>query len=112
VPLAPAASGALTEFVLKPLVGRTLDDTVAFPSGYATGTRALAVAVVVLLPESGLAGWVWPVDSAVVVGIATVNSVALVGAQYQAFTDVVGGAGVGIVPGRRSGDVGRTMRLS
>jgi membrane-associated phospholipid phosphatase len=95
VVLAPAAAGALTEFVLKPLVHRTLDDTLAFPSGHATGTWALAAAMVVLMAGSGLVRRVWLVDSAVVVAIATVNSVALVGAQYHVFTDVVGGAGVG-----------------
>jgi membrane-associated phospholipid phosphatase len=96
VVLAPAAAGALTELVLKPIVGRTLDDTVAFPSGHATGTWALAAAVVVLLADSRLVRRVWLVDSVVVVAIATVNSVALVGAQFHVFTDVVGGAGVGI----------------
>ncbi len=96
VVLAPAAAGALTELVLKPIVDRTLDDTLAFPSGHATGTWALTAAVVVLMADSGMVRRVWLVDSAVVVAIATVNSVALVGAQFHVFTDVVGGAGVGI----------------
>ena len=96
VVLAPATAGALTEFLLKPLVDRPLGTSLAFPSGHATATWALASAVVLLLAGSGLPRRVRLVDSAVAVGIAAVNSVALVGAQYHLFTDVVGGAGVGI----------------
>ena len=96
VVLAPAAAGALTEFLLKPLIDRPLGASPAFPSGHATATWALASAVVLLLAGSGWPRRVRLVDSAVVVGIAAVNSVALVGGQYHLFTDVVGGAGVGI----------------
>ena len=96
VVLAPAAAGALTEFLLKPLVNRLLGANPAFPSGHATATWALASALVVLLAGSGWPRRVRLVNSAVAVGIAAVNSVALVGAQYHLFTDVVGGAGVGI----------------
>ena len=96
VVLAPATAGALTEFLLKPLVDRPLGPGLAFPSGHATATWALASAVVVLLAGSGLPRRVRLVDSAVAVGIAAVNSVALVGAHYHLLTDVIGGAGVGI----------------
>lgn len=96
VVIVPAAAGALTELVLKPLVNRPLGGSLAFPSGHATGSWSLAAVVVLLLWRSTAPRRVRLVDSAVVLGIATINSVALVGAQFHLVTDVVAGAGVGI----------------
>src|SRR5215472_1643385 len=46
------AAAAITERLLKPLVGRTALGFLSFPSGHATGTFALATAITVLLARA------------------------------------------------------------
>lgn len=51
----PSLAAIITELALKPLVGRTLDDDLAMPSGHTTSVAGLAsVAVVLLIASAGL----------------------------------------------------------
>lgn len=99
VALAVPVAHALTERILKPLVGRTLPNgTVSFPSGHETRVFALVAALAVLL-----VGPLRPSVPAVIrpllawAMLATVGAVALalVGKGAHYFTDTVGGAAVG-----------------
>ena len=93
----PAAT-ALTEYVLKPLVHRTLNGAVSFPSGHATGVFTVAAAITVLLAQpprrrvppllrASVALGVWCLAGAV--------TVAIVGVHAHYATDTIGGAAVG-----------------
>jgi membrane-associated phospholipid phosphatase len=93
------AAAALTEFVLKPLVHRTLAGDLTYPSGHTTGVFALAsVIAVVVLGSRGR--WLGPAARiAVVVAAAIIASAvgfAMIGLRYHYFTDTVGGAAVGV----------------
>ena len=93
-----ALASAMTEFVLKPLVDRTLDGDLSYPSGHTTGLFALAAAIAVLMvaPRSGRPRpgvRVAAVAAAVIIGSAV--GLAMVGQNYHYFTDTVGGAAVG-----------------
>ena len=89
---------ALTELVLKPLIGRTLTGALSFPSGHETRVFALAAAFVVLL-ACPLRPWmpaaVRLLLAVAVLMIAGAVGVALVGVGAHYFTDTVGGAAVG-----------------
>ena len=92
VPLATA----ITEVVLKPLIGRTSWGS-PFPSGHVTSAVALATALTVLLARTParvprllrvvLACTAFLLAAAVAVGV--------IGANMHHFTDTVGGAAVG-----------------
>jgi membrane-associated phospholipid phosphatase len=93
-----ALASALTEFVLKPLVHRTLAGDLTYPSGHTTGVVALAaaMAVVLLAPRSGRprpAVRIAVVAAAVVIACAV--GLAVIGLQYHYFTDTIAGAAVG-----------------
>lgn len=95
---APVAS-ALTELVLKPLVGRTRGGSLAYPSGHTTGIFAVATVVVVLLaavPAGRLRTRtrLWAGGAAVAVAVAVATASVVVGDHYV--TDTVGGACVAI----------------
>jgi membrane-associated phospholipid phosphatase len=96
--LAVPVASALTEFALKPLIGRTIVGYLAFPSGHVTAVSALAVALVVLLvgpsrpPLPAAARWAAGVLAVAVVAAVAVAMVALT--DHYA-TDTVGGAAVG-----------------
>lgn len=92
------AAAALSQLLLKPLIGRTLRGELSFPSGTATGVFALVAALAVLL-----AGPLRPrIPAALRLLLALTAflaagavAVALVGLRYHYFTDTVGGAAVG-----------------
>jgi membrane-associated phospholipid phosphatase len=89
----PAAS-ALTELVLKPLVGRTMGSALSLPSGHATTSFALAGTCAVLLldpPGHRLPGAV----RLVLASLALLAATAMVARGAHYFTDVVAGAAVG-----------------
>jgi len=93
--VAVPAAAALTELVLKPLTGRTLDGSLSFPSGHATSLFALAAACAVLL-----AGLRWPAARRLSLAVGAVmaagaSAAAMVGLGFHYFTDTVGGAAVG-----------------
>jgi len=96
VAIAVLAASALTEFLLKPFIGRKMGaGTGSFPSGHAAGAFALAVAVCVLLAQPLR---MEPVQRRLLslgtLLAATVVSVALVGLNHHYFTDIIGGAAV------------------
>jgi membrane-associated phospholipid phosphatase len=93
VPLA----AALTELVLKPLIGGTSWGN-PFPSGHVTNAAALVTVLVVLLARTDTGGpaLVW-----VALGVAALLIIAgvaagVIGAGMHHFSDTVGGAAVGI----------------
>jgi membrane-associated phospholipid phosphatase len=97
--LAVPAAMALTEFVLKPLVGRSIRGYASFPSGHATAMFALAAICAVLLanpprPRLPRAVRLLLAGGAVLVAIAV--PVAMVALGFHYFTDIVAGAAVGI----------------
>ena len=97
--LAVPAAVTLTEFVLKPLVGRSIRGYAAFPSGHATAMFALAAICAVLLanpprPRLPRAVRLLLVAGAVLVAIAV--PVAMVALGFHYFTDIVAGTAVGI----------------
>lgn len=95
-----AVASALTEWVVKPVVDRTITihHYVSYPSGHTTGLFALsAVLAVVLLSARPArprqAARVAAVAGAVVVSAAV--GVAMIGLDFHYFTDTVAGAAVG-----------------
>ncbi|MGO8961800.1 MAG: phosphatase PAP2 family protein [Streptosporangiaceae bacterium] len=94
-----AASVVLTEFVLKPIVGRTLNGYRVYPSGHTGLAFTLATVIVVLLlnPQGRL------LRRALIVGIAAIAAlagsavaVAMIALDWHYFTDTVGGAALAI----------------
>jgi undecaprenyl-diphosphatase len=94
-----ALASALTEYVLKPLIHRTIDGYLSYPSGHTTVLFALATALAVVLlrpdgrrprPALRLAAVIAAVLVASVVGLA------MVGLHYHYVTDAIGGAAAGI----------------
>ena len=97
--LAVPAAMTLTEFVLKPLVGRSIGGYDSFPSGHATAMFALAASCAVLLanpprPRLPRAVRLLLVAGAILVAVAV--PVAMVALGYHYFTDIVAGTAVGI----------------
>jgi undecaprenyl-diphosphatase len=97
--LAVPAAITLTEFVLKPLVGRSIRDYDTFPSGHATAMFALAAICAVLLanpPRPRLPRAVRLLLVAGAVLVAAAVPVAMVALGFHYFTDIVAGTAVGI----------------
>lgn len=99
--LGPAAAVAIAQFVLKPIVGRTDEDGLVFPSGHATAFAAVAAVAAVLLLDAWrprrAAVRVWLVAGALALVGAKAAALAAVGYHY--LTDGVGGAclAIGVV---------------
>lgn len=97
--LAVPVAVVLTEAVLKPLIGRSLEGYHSFPSGHATALFGLAATCAVLLanpPRPRLPG---AVRLLLVLGaavIAATVAVAVVVLRYHYFTDTVAGTAVGV----------------
>ena len=97
--VAVPAAMALTEFVLKPLVGRTIHGYASFPSGHATAMFALAATATVLLAgplRPRLPGAVRLLLILGAVLIAAAVPAAMVALGYHYFTDTVAGTAVGV----------------
>ena len=91
----PAAVG-LTEYVLKPYVGSSLDQ--AFPSGHATSSFALAAAWAILLadpPRPRAPGALRLVLVIMALLLAAAVAAAMVAIGAHTFTDAMAGAAVG-----------------
>jgi membrane-associated phospholipid phosphatase len=90
----------LTEYVLKPLVGRTiLSGYDCYPSGHTTALFALAAACAVLLTGPARPRLPGAVRLLLVLGAALIAAgvaASMVARGYHYFTDTVGGAAVGI----------------
>jgi membrane-associated phospholipid phosphatase len=98
VAVAVPAAGALTEFLLKPFVGRLLSGYLSYPSGHTTGVIALAVTFAVLLADPTrprLPAAVRLLLAALAVLAAGAVALAVVGLGLHYFTDTVGGAATG-----------------
>lgn len=94
----PVATG-LTEGVLKPLTDRTIQGWLSYPSGHATGMFTLATIVAVLLtgPSRPRAPRVPRLALVAAVAVlAAAVAVAMVSLSLHYFTDLFGGAAVGI----------------
>jgi membrane-associated phospholipid phosphatase len=99
VAVAVPMAAAVTDLVLKPLIGRTLTGDLSFPSGNETRVFALAAAFAVLLadpPRVRIRPAVRLLLALVVLLAAVAVGVALVGLSHHYFTDTVGGAAVGV----------------
>jgi membrane-associated phospholipid phosphatase len=93
----PLAS-ALTEFLLKPLIDRTMQGALSYPSGHSTGMFALAGVCAVLLTgpsRPGLSAAARVPLTLVAYLAASAVAVALIGLGDHYFTDTVAGAAVG-----------------
>jgi membrane-associated phospholipid phosphatase len=94
--LAPAAAGALTQWVAKPVFGRSLPwHADVYPSGHVTGAAAMAVVAVVLAYRYGgrrVARAVAPIALSVPVVVAIAVTVRV----YHYATDAVGGMAIGL----------------
>jgi undecaprenyl-diphosphatase len=102
--LGPAVAAGFTEFVLKPLIGRRLQDNLSFPSGHTTAAVSLAVVIVIALLGPSRPRWPstvrWSASGLALLGAASVAT-ALVGSGYHYATDTLGGfcVAVAVVPG-------------
>jgi membrane-associated phospholipid phosphatase len=98
VVIAAPVAGAVTEYVLKPLIDRRVYGYLVFPSGHLTAVSTMAVVLIVLLTGPGR----WPLPAPLrwlLVAIALVAvpaaAVSVVIDHYHYFTDTVGGTAVG-----------------
>ena len=97
--VAVPAAVALTEFALKPLVGRTIRGYACFPSGHATAMFALAATATVLLAGPLRPRLPGAVRLPLILGavlIAAAVPTAMVALGYHYFTDTVAGTAVGV----------------
>jgi len=95
--ISASVATAVTELVLKPLIGGTSWGN-PFPSGHVTSVVALATALALLLARTP-ARVSWPLRLVLaLMAFLMAGAVALgvIGAQMHHFSDVVGGAVVGI----------------
>ncbi len=99
--LGPATAVSIAQFVLKPMVGRTDEDGLVFPSGHATAFGAIAAVVAVLL-----LGARWPRSTAVrlwfvaaLLLVVGAKAAALAAVGYHYLTDGIAGAclAIGVV---------------
>jgi hypothetical protein len=99
--LAVAVPGAiaLTELVLKHVVGRTYHDTLTFPSGHTASAFAVATAITVLLADPGLVRLRPAVRASlalIALLVAAIVGIGVIALDFHYFTDTVAGAAVGI----------------
>lgn len=92
IPLA----AALTELVLKPLIGGTSWGN-PFPSGHVTNVAALVTVLIVLLAGTGTRARPWFLAALVFTAllITAADAVGVIGAGMHHFSDTVGGSAVG-----------------
>ena len=89
----PAAS-SLTEGLLKPVIGRTIDGALSFPSGHTTAVFTVATLVAVLLSRR-LPGRTRGLLILAAYLLATAVAAAMIAQGFHYFTDTIGGAAVG-----------------
>jgi len=102
VALAPAVAAAVTEWLVKPLVHRTKDGWLAYPSGHTSGFGALALAVLLIVLGQRVFSRAMRVTVAVISSLLLLACIlGLVASDYHYATDVIGGfcVAVGAVVG-------------
>jgi membrane-associated phospholipid phosphatase len=97
--IAVPAAEVTGEYVLKPLIHRTLEGDLVFPSGHTTGVVVLAAAIAVLL--TGPLRPPWPAAVRLLLVLAAflaagLTAVAMIGMGAHYFTDTVGGGAVAV----------------
>jgi membrane-associated phospholipid phosphatase len=97
--IAVPAAEVLGEYVLKPLIDRTMEGDLVFPSGHTAGVAVLAAAIAVLL--TGPLRPPWPAAARLLLVLAVflatgVTAVAMIGMGAHYVTDTVGGAAVAV----------------
>jgi membrane-associated phospholipid phosphatase len=96
----PTLAGALTEYTLKPLIGRHKGGGLAFPSGHTTGAVAVAVTIALfLLPAGAFAGLPRPLRlllAAFAAVLASALPLGLIALHYHYATDVLAGAALAV----------------
>jgi membrane-associated phospholipid phosphatase len=94
VVIGPTIAVLLAEFVIKPLVGRTIDSALTLPSGHTTSITALAWVVVLLFVADAHQRSRWLRAGLVVLLVAAVTAVAysVVALNYHYATDTLAGA--------------------
>ncbi len=96
----PTLAGALTEYVLKPLIGRHKGGGLAFPSGHTTGAVAVAVTITLfLLPGGTFAGLPRTLRLLLATFAAILASalpLGLIALHYHYATDVLAGAALAV----------------
>ncbi|WP_433783536.1 hypothetical protein ACQPX6_25920 [Actinomycetospora sp. CA-101289] len=93
----PPAAMVTTSLALKPLVGRTRGDELAFPSGHATSVASLTVAAAVLvLGLPGLSRARRALVALAAGAVVTAVAVALIARDYHYPTDTAGAVGVAL----------------
>ena len=97
VAISVSVATAITELVLKPLIGGTSWGN-PFPSGHVTSVVALATALTLLLARTAArVPWLLRLVLALMAFlVAGAVAVGVIGAQMHHFSDTVGGAVVGI----------------
>jgi membrane-associated phospholipid phosphatase len=92
VALAPAVAAAVTEWLVKPLVHRTKDGWLAYPSGHTSGFGALVLAVLLVLLGQRVSSLAVRVTVAVIASLLLLACMlGLIASDYHYATDVVGG---------------------
>lgn len=98
VAVGPALAGALTEYVLKPLIDRPIGDIYAFPSGHTTGAVSVAIALaILLLPQGAFAdasGWVRGALLILTLFLVSCVPLGVIVLEWHYMTDVIAGLGV------------------
>jgi undecaprenyl-diphosphatase len=97
--LAPIASTSLGEYVIKPLVQRTKDGYLAYPSGHTTGWCTVAIVVILLVIAPAREQFSprarrWIVAAALILAVACL--LGLIASAYHYATDVIGGLAVAL----------------
>jgi len=98
VALAPAVAAAVTEWLVKPLVHRTKDGWLAYPSGHTSGFGALALAVLLIVLGQHMFSRGLRVAVAVIASLLLLACMlGLIASDYHYATDVIGGLCVAVV---------------
>lgn len=86
----PGLCVLLTELVFKPLVGRTDNDVLSYPSGHTVSAVSVYVVAALVLTVEWRASVRWAALGLLVL-VWLVFTVGLVGMDYHYFTDAIGG---------------------
>jgi undecaprenyl-diphosphatase len=92
----PALAASITEWVLKPLIGRRLENVYAFPSGHTTGIFAIVFVVIIALCDPRVPRRLAASGSVLALIVGGCVAVALVAGHEHYATDTIGGACVAL----------------